>query len=134
MESPQDIPSVISGVGRHQTYSVILCAVNVRRVIVAMALGLDLSQERINWEPWDLTYPVDGKQIRIEVKSSSYLQAWSQNKPSVLNFGIRPTYLLEGDGQSTNTACRQSDILCVLCFCREEFRSDAMNGLYIVGG
>lgn len=91
--------------------------------IVAMALGLDLSQERINWEPWDLTYPVDGKQIRIEVKSSSYLQAWSQNKPSVLNFGIKPTYLLEGDSQSTNTACRQSDIYVFCVFAEKNSES-----------
>lgn len=85
--------------------------------IVAAALGLDLSVERINWEPWDLTYPFEwrdtsGKhsEIRVEVKSSSYLQSWKQNQLSTILFGIRPTRLLNPNGRYSNKACRQADV------------------------
>ena len=54
--------------------------------IVAAALGIDLSEARVNWEPWDLM--LDG--IRVEVKSCSYLQAWEQTRPSDIKFSIRP--------------------------------------------
>lgn len=47
--------------------------------IVAAALGIDLSEPRANWEPWDLTLYEEANAIHIEVKSGSYLQAWKQN-------------------------------------------------------
>ena len=50
--------------------------------LVAKALGLD-SVHRTEWDAYDLL--LDG--IRIEVKSSAYLQAWEQPRPSRITFG-----------------------------------------------
>ena len=49
--------------------------------LVAAALGIDLSKSRVNWEPWDLTFPAGQAELHIEVKSGSYLQAWEQKRP-----------------------------------------------------
>ena len=74
-----------------------------------VACALDVSDNvRINWNSYDLLSR-DG--VRIEVKSSGYLQSWGQNKLSRLTFGIQPTF---GWENSTNTYSdekkRQSDI------------------------
>ena len=87
--------------------------------IVAMALGIDLIEERESWASWDLTYPLDGKNIRLEVKSSSYLQAWSQKKPSLIQFGIKPARFLDSSGQYIGNPTRQSDIY-VFCVYTEK--------------
>ncbi len=50
--------------------------------IVAMALGIDLSQPRDAWADCDLVTP---EGIRIEVKATGYLQAW-ETRESVPKF------------------------------------------------
>lgn len=50
--------------------------------LVAKALGLH-DVRRVEWDAYDLL--LDG--IRVEVKSSAYLQAWEQPRPSQINFG-----------------------------------------------
>ena len=66
--------------------------------IVAMALGADITEGRVEWADFDLSFPLewdDGEEhrttVRVEVKSSSYLQAWEQSKPSVISFDIKRT-------------------------------------------
>ena len=56
--------------------------------IVACALGIQDS-ERISWDKYDL---LSKEGIKIEVKTSGYLQTWNQERLSKLIFGIRPTY------------------------------------------
>jgi hypothetical protein len=51
--------------------------------IVARALGIE-PVGRASWDDYDLEMP-DG--TTVEVKSSAYLQSWTQSKPSVLQFG-----------------------------------------------
>lgn len=51
--------------------------------IVATALGID-SKSRIEWDEYDLEY----NNLRVEVKSSAYIQAWEQKKHSVIRFAI----------------------------------------------
>lgn len=92
--------------------------------IVAAALRLDLSAERVNWEPWDLTYHVEGREVHIEVKSSSYLQAWAQQRPSAIQFSIRPTRLLSEDGQYADEVRRRSDVY-VFCVYAEKVQEKA---------
>ena len=58
--------------------------------LVAAALGIDLTETRVNWDPWDLTLPTGQGELHIEVKSGSYLQAWEQKRPSPIRFSIRP--------------------------------------------
>jgi len=81
--------------------------------IVAMALGIT---EGISgsWDKYDL---LSKEGIRVEVKTSAYLQSWSQQNLSKIRFGIQPTY---GWDSITNEydieQKRQSDVyvFCVL--------------------
>lgn len=93
--------------------------------IVATALNLDLRFARKNWEPWDLTYPFSlekdsekRKEIRIEVKSSSYLQAWEQTQLSNIVFSIRPTRMWDTKNGYSDAAERWSDVY-VFCLYAE---------------
>lgn len=52
--------------------------------IVAKALNCPASS-RVEWDAYDLKTE-DG--LRVEVKSSGYLQTWAQKRPSVIMFGI----------------------------------------------
>jgi len=52
--------------------------------IVAKALGIDTSSVRREWDAFDLITPHN---VRIEVKSSAYLQSWEQIKYSDIRFG-----------------------------------------------
>ena len=56
---------------------------NLAEFIVAMSLG-QKNEIQIGWAAWDLTY----EGIKIEVKSSSYIQSWNQEKYSRITFGI----------------------------------------------
>lgn len=49
---------------------------------VAKAVGA--TGRRIEWDPYDVVTPSG---VRIEVKSSGYLQVWEQAKPSTIAFG-----------------------------------------------
>lgn len=55
--------------------------------IVAKALGIETKKPRIDWEPYDLLF---NDKLRIEVKSTAYLQSWEQKRDSVLHFSISP--------------------------------------------
>lgn len=55
--------------------------------IVAKALGID-STKRVEWEAFDL---ITKEGLKIEVKSSAYLQSWKQNGLSKISFGIQAT-------------------------------------------
>ncbi len=76
-----------------------------------VASALDIADGfRVEWDEYDLKRK---KGLKIEIKSSSYLQSWEQEKLSVINFGIAPT----GKFQSRNPKrTRKSDvyIFCVL--------------------
>ena len=97
--------------------------------IVGTALNLDLSAGFENWLPWDITFPFQWKDstgslhddIRIEVKSSSYLQPYAQEKLSNIIFSIRPTLKWEPGGQRSTERQRQSDVY-VFCLYAETNR------------
>ncbi|AEF86086.1 conserved hypothetical protein [Treponema primitia ZAS-2] len=54
--------------------------------IIATAMGIDLSEVRSEWSEYDLETE-DG--IKIEVKSSAYLQTWDQFDYSKIIFSIK---------------------------------------------
>ncbi|HQP37659.1 MAG TPA: hypothetical protein PLI95_20885, partial [Polyangiaceae bacterium] len=93
-----------------------LCSNLMRGVLaeymVAKAVGCGAGV-RCEWDAWDLVTP-DG--IKVEVKTSEYLQTWKQKKLSAISFGIQPTF---GWDAATNTTAeerrRQADVLCSLC-------------------
>ena len=83
--------------------------------LVASALGIDLTEPRVNWEPWALT--LDG--IRVEVKSCAYLQAWEQARPSAIKFSIRPAIRWSATDGWVGEQRRQSDVY-VFCLFAEK--------------
>lgn len=76
--------------------------------IVGTAIGLKKKSVRDEWADVDLTTK-DG--IKIEVKSSAYLQSWAQNGLSKISFSIKPTKSLNLDtNQYSETSKRQADV------------------------
>ena len=61
--------------------------------IVNTALGMDMTEPKHGWGECDIEYPYPGrdKPVRIEVKCSTYLQAWDSGKLSNPTFSIAKT-------------------------------------------
>lgn len=80
--------------------------------IVASTIDV-LDSPREEWDAYDLKTK---NGLKIEIKSSSYLQSWRQKELSKIIFGIQPTYSLENMNQYSQEKIRQSDIyiFCVL--------------------
>ena len=92
--------------------------------LVALALGCaDGVSEQ--WGAYDLVSP---EGIKVEVKTSAYLQTWGHDKLSVLRFGIKPTHAEDREtGQFAAEAKRQAD---VYVFCVENCtEQEALNPL-----
>ena len=79
----------------------------VAEFIVATALGVH-KNVRVSWDKFDL---LSKEGIKIEVKTSGFIQTWEQKSLSKLVFGIAPTF---GWDSVTNTydteRARQSDL------------------------
>ena len=84
---------------------------NTERGILAeylVKLALEISGNRLSWDKYDLLYK---DHIRIEVKSSAYIQTWSQKELSAISFSIRPSFGWNANTNSyEDTQKRQSDI------------------------
>ena len=79
--------------------------------IVSASLGLNLKRPQADWAPYDVYYPMDKRSgIRIEVKSAAYLQAWEQQRPSRIQFSIRPTRAWSSEDGYGADVLRQSDV------------------------
>ena len=80
--------------------------------IVATATNVDLGIPRQEWEPYDLLTP---EGIKIEVKSSAYIQSWHQKQISTITFSIKPArYWNSKNGEQESIAKRHADIY-VMC-------------------
>lgn len=90
--------------------------------IVGLALGCVADGVRVEWDASDLL--IEGG-IRVEVKSSAYLQSWKQERLSTISFGIQPT---NGWDATTNTIAaqrkRQADVY-VFCVFKQTDRATA---------
>jgi len=76
--------------------------------IVATALNVDLTKIRDEWGAYDLESP---EGIKIEVKSSAYLQSWFQKELSGIYFNIRKTRKWdEKTGKYSEIPSREADI------------------------
>ena len=79
--------------------------------IVASALDVH-GKIAATWDSFDLKFMEKG----IEVKSAAFLQSWSQEKESYIEFAIRPTLgIIENTGSYDKVCKRQSDAY-VFCF------------------
>ena len=89
--------------------------------LVATALGID-NVPRQNWLPYDLLYQ---NEIRIEIKSSAYIQNWKQEKLSNISYGIKKTRSWSPDtNKLADIAQRDSDIY-VFCLYTEKEKANA---------
>ena len=80
--------------------------------IVATATNVDLGIPRQEWDPYDLLTP---EGIKIEVKSSAYIQSWHQKQLSTITFSIKPArYWNSKNGEQESIAKRHADIY-VMC-------------------
>ncbi|AWT26633.1 hypothetical protein Csp1_18600 [Corynebacterium provencense] len=76
--------------------------------LVGLALGGPDRDARVEWDPYDLT-TADG--VKVEVKSTAYLQSWAQNRKSVLKFNIPETNPWDAvTGTWGSSRVRQSDV------------------------
>lgn len=89
--------------------------------LVSAAVGADLTGVNDDWTPYDILMPPD---IRLEVKSASYIQAWEQSKLSSIQFSIRPTRAWNPIGGYESEVRRQSDSY-VFCLYKETVRDRA---------
>lgn len=76
--------------------------------IVSKALNADINQIRTEWDPYDLTTP---EGVKVEVKSSAYLQTWDQTEHSKISFGVRQARPYGTEiGKRVEIAIRSADI------------------------
>ena len=84
---------------------------NVLREVLAefiVASAIDtLDKPREEWDAYDLLSP---QGLKIEIKSSSYLQSWGQTGLSKILFGIQPTTAWESEEGRSKEFKRQTDI------------------------
>lgn len=93
--------------------------------IVACALGENHSH-RTEWDAYDIKTK---EGIKIEVKSSAFIQAWHQNKLSSIQFSIRPTVGWDSQKNTrSGEVMRQADIyvFCLLIH-KEQDTIDPLN-------
>lgn len=87
--------------------------------IVATATNVNITNLRDEWSSYDLKTP-DG--IKLEIKSSAYLQSWSQNKPSTISFRTKPALYWDSEtGLQSTTAMRYADVY-VFCLLHHDIK------------
>ncbi|NLC72779.1 MAG: hypothetical protein GX684_03285 [Ruminococcaceae bacterium] len=91
--------------------------------IVATALGADVSGVNDDWTEYDLLLKWE-PEVRVEVKSSAYIQAWETNKPSNISFSIKSAYDWDPVTGYGNVQERHSDVY-VFCLYTEMDRTKA---------
>ncbi len=80
--------------------------------IVATATKIELSIPRDEWAAFDLVTP---ENIKIEVKSSAYIQSWHQKQPSKISFSIKPSLFWDSTtNKQSKTKGRHVDVY-VMC-------------------
>lgn len=88
-----------------------------------MATALDLNTDicREDWAAYDLETPLG---IKIEVKSSAYLQSWNNGRISNIRFGIQSTKAWDANAGYSEEVKRQSDIY-VFCVYTSKEKKDS---------
>lgn len=88
--------------------------------LVTTALGVPIDHPREEWAAWDLTTP---EGIKVEVKSTAYIQAWSQEGHSEIKFGVPKTRTWNSETKRRSDApTRKADVY-VLCLLSHKDKS-----------
>lgn len=78
--------------------------------LVGSSLGV-LDEPRIEWDGHDLIY----SDLKIEVKSSSYLQSWHQTELSTIRFDIAPKTAWDSKTNTFNNSIKRHSDYYVFC-------------------
>lgn len=89
--------------------------------LVAQALG-GTHKPRVEWDAYDLQ---TAEGIKLEVKSSAYLQAWEQKRPSTIAFGIGAKRGYDAQASAYATEASRAADLYVFCIFTEQDRAKA---------
>jgi len=100
----------------------------LRGVLAEYIVSIDIQcpdEVREEWDAFDL---ISNDNVKIEVKSSSYIQSWQQSKLSNISFGIQPTVIWNENNTRSTVAKRQSDVyvFCLLAH-KEQKTIDPLN-------
>lgn len=88
--------------------------------IVGSALGCLDGRTRVEWDACDLR-TADG--IRVEVKSSAYVQSWNQEGLSKISFSIKPAYGWDSVSNLSATERTRSGDVYVFCLLAHQDKS-----------
>ena len=85
--------------------------------IVGTSVGLNPENLRDEWDAYDVT---SDNGIKIEVKSASYIQSWSQREFSKISFSIKKAKFWDADnGMSRGEAKRHAEVY-VFCLLKHK--------------
>ena len=87
--------------------------------IVACELGI-ATNTRLEWDAFDL---ITNDGIKLEVKSASYLQTWTQSKLSAISFDIAPTKGWSASTNESNTEIKRQADVYVFCLLHHQEKS-----------
>lgn len=79
--------------------------------IVGMALDANC-KTRTEWDSYDI---LTAEGVKIEVKSSAYIQTWGQKEYSKISFGIQPTFAWDNVSNTYETIKRRQADFYVFC-------------------
>jgi len=94
--------------------------------IVATATNIDLAILRDEWSSYDLKTP---EGIKLEIKSSAFIQSWYQHKLSTISFNTKPSLYWDSyTNVQSNTKKRYADVyvFCLL-YHKEKTTVDPLN-------
>ncbi len=89
----------------------------MRGLLAEFIVGLAVGSPQTVRSEWDAFDVLTNSGIKIEVKSAAYIQSWEQKRPSLIQFGIRPTREWDyANNKFSIEAKRQADIyvFCIL--------------------
>lgn len=84
--------------------------------IVGTAMDINPDSTRDEWSPYDL---LTEEGIRIEVKSSAYIQSWKQKKYSPITFSIKQSKYWDPETRMSTEAKRHADVY-VFCLLKQK--------------
>ena len=91
--------------------------------LVARAVGADL-RPRVEWDAYDVLTP---EGLRLEVKSSAYLQAWEQPRLSAITFGGLRARVWTDDGREVEQTYNADGYVFAVQTAKEHAAYDALD-------
>lgn len=88
--------------------------------IVGTAIGLKPENSRDEWSAYDLTTKSG---IKIEIKSSAYIQSWNQKKYSEILFSIKPARYWDAETNTQHKEAKRHSDIYVFCLLKHKKQS-----------